>query len=155
MTGRAWPLRKFMPPRQAARRVARRRGRRRGSSADAGFTLVEMLVAVAVLAILAALVPRSLVSARSVIDHSQEWQEARLVAETVLNDQLASNKLTAGVLSGTLDGRRWTAVVRQDTALSRGATRAGRALLHVRVQVPVPGGSQVEVETMRIGSDRK
>ena len=57
-----------------------------GLSRDAGFTLLEMLVAVAVLALLAGVVPRSFVFARSILDHSRDWVAARLVAEAVLND---------------------------------------------------------------------
>ena len=44
---------------------------------EAGFTLIEMLVAMAILAALAGLVPRSFVFARSILDHSRDWMDAR------------------------------------------------------------------------------
>src|SRR5687767_11605049 len=54
---------------------------------DNGFTLLEMLVAVAILAALVGIVPRTLATARSLVDRSQDWMEARLVADHVLYDE--------------------------------------------------------------------
>jgi prepilin-type N-terminal cleavage/methylation domain-containing protein len=135
--------------RQAGARVHSPR-RLRARERDAGFTLIEMLVAVAVLAVLVGIVPRSFVFARSIIDHSRDWMGARLVAEAVLNDDLKGTSLQPGARGGVIDGRRWRATLRPHSGLGA-ASEDGRVLLDVRVEVDVSAGRILEVETMRIG----
>lgn len=115
-----------------------------------GFTLLEMLVAVAILAALAAVIPRSFVSARAALDGSKDWLEARLVADAVLSQELAGPALRPGVLSGDVDGRRWRAVLEPSRSLAR-AEGSDRALLDVRLAVSVSGDAMLRVETLRIG----
>ena len=117
-----------------------------------GFTLLEMLVAIAVLAALVGIVPRSLVFARSMMDHSRDWMDARLVAETVLNDDLVGSELAVGTRSGEIEGRRWSATLSRHTATRPEAAESGRVLLDIRLEVDVGAGRTLEVETMRIGS---
>jgi prepilin-type N-terminal cleavage/methylation domain-containing protein len=134
------------------RRVFRnkaRRGRR-----EEGFTLIELLVAVAILAVLVGLVPRSFVFARSILDHSRDWMDARLVAESVLNDTLMRS-LEPGVRSGTLNGHRWRATLRQQGALGTSALDNGAMLLDVRLEVDVSAGRTLEVETIRVGGQQQ
>ncbi len=118
---------------------------------DAGFTLVEMLVALAVLAVLAGIVPRSFVFARSIIDHSHDWMDARLVAETVLNDDLEGTTLQPGARKGVVNGRNWRATLRPQAALGAGALEDGSMLLDVRIEVDVSAGRTLEIETLRVG----
>ena len=118
---------------------------------DAGFTLLEMLVAVAVLAALVGIVPRSLVFARSMMDHSRDWMDARLVAETVLNDELIGPALAVGTRSGVIDGRRWRTTLKRHTAINTEGVETNRILLDVRIEVDVGAGRTLEIETMRIG----
>lgn len=118
---------------------------------DAGFTLIEMLVAVAILAVLVGIVPRSLVFARSILDHSRDWMDAGLVAETVLNDELVGPALAPGTRGGVIDGRRWHATLRRNTSLHTESVESGRMLLDVRIDVEVGAGKSLEIETMRIG----
>jgi prepilin-type N-terminal cleavage/methylation domain-containing protein len=118
---------------------------------DAGFTLLEMLVAVAVLAVLVGIVPRSFVFARSVIDHSRDWTSARLVAESVLNDTLTGPTLRPGARSGEMNGRRWRATIRRHASLNAPILDSGQMLLDVRLSVDVSAGRTLEVETMRVG----
>jgi prepilin-type N-terminal cleavage/methylation domain-containing protein len=130
-------------------RAVAKRGRR-----DAGFTLIEMVIAVAVLAVLVGIVPRSFVFARSIIDHSRDWMGARLVAEAVLNDELAGPKLQPGGRGGLIDGRRWKATLRRHTAMGTPVLETGRMLLDVRIEVEVAAGRTLEIETMRIGGSQ-
>jgi prepilin-type N-terminal cleavage/methylation domain-containing protein len=117
---------------------------------EAGFTLVEMLVAVAILAVLVSIVPRSFVFARSIIDHSRDWMGARLVADTVLNDTLAGNALQPGARAGEIDGRRWRATIRQQSIPGAPAPDDGTMLLDVRLEVDVSAGRTLEIETLRV-----
>jgi len=118
---------------------------------QAGFTLLEMLVAVAVLAVLVTLVPRSLVAARGTLDHSQDWLRARLAAEAVLNDDLVERTLRPGVRTGVMDGRQWTATIERDRTVTTDPSMDDRVLLAIRLEVEVSGTRTLAVETMRSG----
>ena len=128
-----------------------RNGLRPSARSDAGFTLIEVLVAVAVLAVLVGIVPRSFVFARSMIDHSRDWLDARLVAESVLNDVLAGQLSGPGSRTGVIEGRRWHVTLRRNTAIPVDGAEGGRMLLDVRIDVEVGAGGSLQVETMRIG----
>jgi general secretion pathway protein I len=119
---------------------------------DAGFTLLEVLVAVAILAALAALIPRSIVSARTSIEQSRDWLEAQLVAESVLNQELAASDLRPGTLTGALQSRQWRAELRPSRLPVAEANE--RILLDIRVSVAVSPGSVLELDTIRIGQPR-
>jgi hypothetical protein len=119
---------------------------------EAGFTLLDMLVAVAILAVLVGVVPRSFVFARSLLDHSRDWMEARLVAEAVLNDELVRNTLEPGTRGGVIEGHRWRATIRRSSMSGAVSSDSGRMLLDVQISVEVGAGKTLEVDTMRIGS---
>lgn len=129
-----------------------RRRSEAGRRSERGFTLLEMLVAVAILAALVGIIPRSFVSARAAIERSQDWLEAGLVAEAVLNAELADRNLRPGTRRGTLDGRRWAAVITPSRILAVRPEGTDRVLLDVRVAVAVSGEAALEVETVRIGA---
>lgn len=123
----------------------------RRPDSQAGFTLLETLVAVLVLAALVSVVPRTLVAARNNLERSEDWLSARLVAETVLNEALVGPSLTAGIIGGDVDGRRWSATLRQVNSPDGAGADSDRVLLDVSVRVTVSGRRSLEVETMRIG----
>ena len=123
----------------------------RSAGPRAGFTLLEMLVAVAIMAVLAGMIPRSFVYARALINRSESWMEARIVAEAVLNGELGGADLRPGVRRGTIDGRSWRASVQRNAILSAGTADPKRALLDVVITVPVSSAETLTVETMRVG----
>jgi type II secretion system protein I len=133
-------------------RGARATAGRRARARDGGFTLLEMLVAVTILAILVGTVPKSFVAARALFNRSENWMQARLVAETVLNQELGGNALTPGVRKGTMFGREWNASLEPNASFDPESTDSNRVLLDVRVRVRVSPLDILEVETMRIGS---
>ena len=118
---------------------------------DGGFTLLEMLVAVAVLAALLAVIPRSFVQARVNFDRSQEWLRARLVAETVMTEELSASNLKPGEIRGEIDGRRWSATLDPNFTLAPRDNASGMVLLDVTVRVAMQG-DDLELHTVRIGS---
>jgi prepilin-type N-terminal cleavage/methylation domain-containing protein len=127
------------------------RGRPRDGGRNEGFTLLEMLVAVAILAVLVSLIPRSFVYARAIINRSESWTGARLVAEAVLNGELASGNLRPGSRRGEMDGHSWVATLKPNETLNAGV-QASRILLEVNLQVAISPKQNFEVQTMRIGS---
>ena len=129
-----------------------RRARRLRS--ENGFTLLELLVAVAVLAALVTLIPRSFVSARAAIDRSQDWLGARLVAEAVLSGELADRNLRPGTRRGTSDGHSWVAVIVPSRFMTGQPGETDRALLDIRLAVSVAGAASLDVETTRVGRAR-
>ncbi len=125
----------------------------RSAGPQAGFTLLEMLVAVAILAVLAGMVPRSFLYARALINRSESWMEARIVAEAVLNGELGGD-LRPGIRRGTIDNRPWRASIQRNAILSAGTADPERALLDVVITVPVSSVETLTVETMRVGLAR-
>jgi hypothetical protein len=101
--------------------------------------------------VLLTIVPRSFVAARAIINRSENWMDARLVAETVLNQELTGSELRPGSRRGVIAGREWTAVLTPNGVLSAGGSESGRMLLNVRVGVTVSPVETFEVETMRVG----
>ncbi len=134
--------------------MSRRRLFRAKRNGQAAFTLLEMLVAVAIMSVLVGMVPRSFVFARALINRSESWVDARIVAEAVLNGELGGSDLRPGTRRGAIDGRGWTAILQPNAGLSAGGADAERVLLHVRVVVPVSSVENLEVDTMRVGFAR-
>jgi len=118
-------------------------------SRDAGFVLVEALVAVAILAAIGGLVARHLVDTRQMELRAQNVMKARLVADAVLAS--AFDPADGASQSGAIDGQRWVL----DMALERSASpRDGGAplgLYDVRVTVEVPGDKPLAILTRRVG----
>ncbi|MGH6808611.1 MAG: prepilin-type N-terminal cleavage/methylation domain-containing protein [Ensifer adhaerens] len=134
-----------MTPHVARRDVAKDKYR-----GDAGFTLLEVLVAVAILAAVVSVVPRSLVSARASIGHSRAWLEARLVAEEVLAGELRNGRTRPGVFSGEVRGRRWRVVV-APAEVADAPPGSGRALLEARISVEVSASRVLAVDRLLVG----
>ena len=132
--------------RNAVRRV--RRPRSRGRS---GFTLIETLVAVAIMAALLAVVPGGLVTARRNIDQSEALLRARLVAEAALSGDLGGSDLVPGMRQGQISGRGWTAVIGLDKTLLDPAVESLWVPLIVSVTVEVSNGRSLTVTSERVG----
>lgn len=133
---------------KSVRQALRSRFRRRG---EAGFTLLEMMVAMAILAAFVGVIPRSFIVARQNFDRSEDWLKARLVAETVLAQELNGSELKAGVMDGRIEGRDWSATLDVNGALSSDPGEDRQVLLDVRLRVAISGGESLEVSTMRVG----
>ncbi|OCP25177.1 MULTISPECIES: prepilin-type N-terminal cleavage/methylation domain-containing protein [unclassified Ensifer] len=134
-----------MTPHVVRREVAKDKCR-----GDAGFTLLEVLVAVAILAAVVSVVPRSLVSARASIGHSRAWLEARLVAEEVLAGELRNGRTRPGVFSGEVRGRQWRVVV-VPAEVADAPPGNGRALLEARISVEVSASRVLAVDRLLVG----
>ncbi|RDJ07031.1 type IV pilus modification PilV family protein [Rhizobium grahamii] len=117
---------------------------------DQGFTLLEVLVAVAILAALLYVVPRSLVSARTSIVQSRAWLEARMVAEEVLAEELQGKTVRTGTFGGVSHGRRWRAVITPSPEAA-GHGPEGQTLLEARLSVDVSSSRRLAVDRLLVG----
>ena len=132
-------------------RNAVRRARGPRSRGRSGFTLIETLVAVAIMAALLAVVPGGLVTAQRNIDQSEALLRARLVAEAALSGDLGGNDLVPGMRQGQISGRNWTAVIGLDNTLLDPAVESLWVPLIVSVTVEVSNGRSLTVTSERVG----
>jgi type II secretory pathway pseudopilin PulG len=116
-----------------------------------GFALVDVLVAIAVLAVLGAMLPRSIVATRHSVERAEAWFQARLVAETLVARELSGNTIRSGKRSGRLDGRHWTISSTSRSPLPSADFAQPRRLLEVRLTVEVSATETLVVDTLRIG----
>lgn len=118
-----------------------------------GFALLEVLVAVAILAVMGAILPTSIVATRRSAERAEAWLEARLVAEALVASELNTDAVRPGVRSGTRQGRRWTMIATPDqkqpfpTVLSQPLR-----LLEIRLTVEVSPKETLTIDTIRIGT---
>lgn len=91
-----------MSPRPSRRRLADR----------SGFTLIEVLVAFSVLAVLLSVMYRGVVTMRAGSKAFDDRMQADIVARSVFAEALSNRALGSGTTSGLRDGRRWTITAR-------------------------------------------
>lgn len=112
-----------------------------------GFALVEVIVALAVMAVLAGVIPRALVSAREAARQTEAWHQSAMLAQLLLAERTSGPALRAGTTRGEASGRKWSVTV----APRSGSAATARPLLDVRIDVEVSGGRMLTVETVRVG----
>ncbi|MCT8974716.1 type II secretion system protein [Microbaculum marinisediminis] len=134
--------------------LARRFARRRRVRSTGGFLLLEALVAVGIMAFILSVLPSGVIIARKSVQTSANVVGARLVAEAVLTNEFSGTDLTVGTNGGTLDGYEWATVVRPNEALREAFPSRQWQPFDVIVQVLVPNGPKVTLETIRLGRER-
>ena len=138
--------------------LSRRPGAEKKSTS--GFVLIEVLVAVAVAAILMAVLLRSFTTTWYGINSVREQAEAMLLARNLLVESDLRGGLVAGVRSGKLRRYSWTMtvskapVVAHPTQKSRGRQKGKTlpwTLYRVDLSMGTPSGGSISLETYRIG----
>ena len=119
-----------------------------GSSAQAGFSLLEVVVALAILSFGLTALAGGIVAGLRSVDRAAEAEYALLMAQSLM----AEGKVRAAALpaeeTGTLpEGYRWRRTVADFPATSA----AGHGLMRVTVAVSPPGGgAPVELTTLAL-----
>ena len=108
----------------SCRRTAKGKDRRRRS--DAGFALIEVLVAVAVASILMAVLIRSFVSTWSGINIVRDEAEGTLLARSILDELLLRGIPGAGSQDGTMGRYAWNVTTTMQTLSTVAATQPPR-----------------------------
>ena len=149
------------------RRTARvKHPRRRG---DAGFALIEVLVAVAVASILMAVLIRSFVSTWAGINIVRDEAEGTLLARSILDELLLRGTLGAGSQDGTMGRYAWNVTTTMQTLTTVAATQPTTApqgggqgnqdnpaptttnIFHVIVTMRGPSGRSNRLDAYKIG----
>jgi hypothetical protein len=117
----------------------------------AGFLLLEALVAVSIMAFVLSVLPAGVVLSRKSVQKATDVVGARLVAEAVLTNEFSVPYLVPGTNSGTLDGYEWSTLVRESQFLQDAYPSRQWVPYDVIIQVPVPNGPMVTLQTIRVG----
>jgi len=139
--------------------------RRRG---DAGFALIEVLVAVAVASILMAVLIRSFVSTWAGVNIVRDEAEGTLLARSILDELLLRGALGAGSQDGTMGRYAWNVTTTMQTLTTVAATQPQGAaqgsqgnqgtpapttanIFHVVVTMRGPSGRSSRLDAYKIG----
>ena len=119
---------------------------------EAGFTLIDSLVAVATLSAMTALLPQAIVTARQMSSETASLVSARLVADSVLAD-LARSSPHAGQQTGATDGHSWRVETKiREAGLTSGSEDGSSpALFTTRISIQVSGNRTLVVERLSYG----
>ena len=131
-------------------RAASRLGRDKGKG-QAGFTLLEALVALALVLAFAAVLGPHLSQARRIMDHAEGRVAAQVLLRSLLDAPFGRSGLVDASLKGEADGLQWSVgVVPLDTA--RVASDQKKWLPYrVTASVAWGAGQVVTAETIRLG----
>jgi prepilin-type N-terminal cleavage/methylation domain-containing protein len=148
------------------RRTAKgKRSRRRG---EAGFALIEVLVAVAVASVLMAVLIRSFVSTWAGVNIVRDEAEGTLLARSILDELLLRGALAAGSQDGTMGRYAWnvTTTMQTVTTVPAAQPRSGEEgnqrnqqnqqpttanIFHVVVTMRGPSGRSNRLDAYKIG----
>lgn len=115
-----------------------------------GFTLIEALVAFAVLAMITLAVQRAVSSAIAGIVRADDRVAAETVARTLLSSPLLPNDVSAGETRGTLNGLVWTRTLSPLGDVG-GGSGSGWVAMRMTIAVATPGrGGATTLETIRL-----
>src|SRR4051812_32977794 len=137
---------------RAASRSRRAEARKnRADRRSGGFTLIEALVALAlVLAFAAALTPHLFQSRRIAAD-ADSRVAAHVLLRTLLNAPFDRANLTQSTREGALDGLRWRVVTIPLPAASSGSERPAWSTYRVAASVAWGREQMISAETVRLG----
>lgn len=121
--------------------------------ADAGFSLVETLVAIAVIAVMATLLFQTIATTARLSHQAQQRRAAVLLAQSLLDQSVAASGRALAAGSGRSQGLAWTVRTR---AAPDNAGDSGPRLDEVRIDVAdeASGRSLARVRTLRLGTAR-
>ena len=135
---------------------------------DAGFALIEVLVAVAVASVLMAVLIRSFVSTWAGVNIVRDEAEGTLLARSILDELLLRGALAAGSQDGTMGRYAWSVTTTMQTVATVPAAqpRSGEEgnqrnqgnqqpttanIFHVIVTMRGPSGRSSRLDAYKIG----
>ncbi len=139
---------------------------RRRSRRNAGFVLIEVLVAVGVASALMAVLLRSFVTTWSGVNVVREEAECTMLARSMLDEALLRNTLSPGSQEGTMARYAWNVTTTVQTVTTVAATQPqqqgqnrGEArqapttanIFHVVITMRGPSGRSSRLDAFKIG----
>ncbi len=132
---------------------------------EAGFALIEVLVAVGVASILMAVLIRSFVSTWAGVNIVRDEAEGTLLARSILDELLLRGTLGAGSQDGTMGRYAWNVTTTMQTLTTVAATQPTSAqqgggqgnqptttnIFHVVVTMRGPSGRSNRLDAYKIG----
>jgi type II secretory pathway pseudopilin PulG len=129
------------------------RSRRDHGGPQGGFTLLEALVALALVLAFAATLGPHLSQARRIMDHAEGRVAAQVLLRSLLDAPFDRSRLAKASRNGETNGLRWSIVAEPVLAAAPG-TPDRRRWLPYRVSATVVWGSDqsIRAETIRLGT---
>ena len=128
------------------------RSRRDDSKRQAGFTLLEALVALALILAFAAVLGPHLSQARRIMDHAEGRVAAQVLLRSLLDAPFDRSGLANAVRKGEASGLRWRIVAEPVLAAAPGAPDQPRWLPYrVTASVAWSFDQVITAETIRLG----
>jgi type II secretory pathway pseudopilin PulG len=133
------------------RAASRSRRAEAGLKHSGGFTLIEALVALAlVLAFAAALTPH-LFQSRRIVANADSRVAAHVLLRTLLDAPFDRTNLAQSTREGTLDGLRWRVVTLPLPTAASGSDRPAWSAYRVVASVAWGRAQMISAETVRLG----
>jgi len=132
----------------AAFRSSRADARRRRSG---GFTLIEALVALALLLAFAATLMPHLFQSRRIVGDAERRLAAHVLLRTLLDTPFDRASLASAERAGELDGLHWRIVAYPLPAATAGSERPAWSLYRVVASVAFGRAQRISAESMRLG----
>jgi len=132
--------------------AASRSSRRKPADGQAGFTLVEALVAMAVVVAFVGTLGPYLFHARRIMDNAEHRVAAQILLRTLLDAPFDRSQLAGATRGGELNGLRWR-IVTAPMAIDAVSSTTGRQWKAYRVTASVAAGHGqiITAETIRLG----
>lgn len=126
---------------------------RRRRRDERGFTLLEVLIAFAILAVAMAMLFRAFSTGLSAGAKARDWTTAVALARSGLDRIGADIPLKEGMVQEVAgDGTIWTARIERAAMTNNVAAGAPVALYQVVVSVPIAGGGAFSLTSLRLGA---
>ena len=136
----------------AVSRLRRDIGKGHAGKGQAGFTLLEALVALALVLAFAAVLGPHLSQARRIMDHAEERVAAYVLLRSLLDAPFDRSGLASASLNGEANGLRWSIVAAPVAAAASGAPDHERwRPYRVTASVVWSADQVVTAETIRLG----
>ena len=129
--------------------VASQSGRNDRSDSQAGFTLLEALVALALLLIFASAVGPHLSQARRIMANAEGRVAAQVLLRSLLNAPFDRSSAASASHEGETNGLRWR-IDTEPTAVVRGQNQSNWSAVRVVASVAWAPGQVIMAETIRL-----
>jgi prepilin-type N-terminal cleavage/methylation domain-containing protein len=120
------------------------------SDRQAGFTLLEVLVALALVLAFASVVGPHLSQARRIVANSEGRVAAKVLLRSLLDAPFDRSSLAGSSREGETNGLRWR-IVAEPAAAARAGGQPNWSAFRVMASVTWPPGQVIMAETIRLG----